>query len=326
MRAVVSLSYGVRPHPFQQSPGGAYPGGSHQRCPRRCPRRVPECGSCGRHSRGCGVAGAWLLPTLGRGGGRGWLLLQGEGGSGISGAAMSQSVLSPQHRVGNPPFPGEPRGSAGAHPHQGWGGHACPSPGRSWHCPRYCWTATTPRGGAFGTRHRELSQSRWSHRPKGRSGDPVTPRCPPVPAARGAGAVCHRGSPSTAPGTGWRRSPWDKAAATRCPGEPRQPAERTRDESPSGARRGGAGGAGRGPSIQLRWCQGGHCWGKARGTGNPTGFTKDWICQQHGWTVHRAQMERGGDAVWVQGHPQACSGTSPQARTVPPTWRGVLTS
>lgn len=44
-------------------------------------------------------------------------------------------------------------------------------------------------------------------------------------------------------------------------------------------------------------CRGGHCWGKARGTGNPAGFIKDWILQLHAWTVHRAQMEREGDTV-----------------------------
>lgn len=63
-------------------------------------------------------------------------------------------------------------------------------------------------------------------------------------------------------------------------------------------------------------CRGGNCWGKARGTGNPTGFTKDWISQQHVWTVHRAQMERGGDTVWG-------AGTPPSQDCPPKTERGA---
>lgn len=171
-------------------------------------------------------------------------------------------------------------------------------------------------------RHRALSPSRCSRRPEGPSREPVSPRCPPVPAGRGAGAGCHRGSPSTGPGTGWHRSPWDKAAATRCPGEPPQPAERSRDESLSGACTGGAGGAGRGSSIQL-------CVPRRALLG------QSWRHWESHWfhkrldipaVLHRAQVQRGGDTVWVQGHPQACFGASPQARTVPQNQRGVLTS
>lgn len=230
---------------------------------------------------------------------------------------------------GTPPFPGS-RGARLALTPTGLGRAACSSPGPGWHCPRYCSVATTPRGGAFGTRHRAPSGT-CSARPGALTGprDRTGTRCPPAahlcrpPAALGLCAtVVHRPRPQGLAGIevhGIRLLPLD-VLESHCR------LQRGPGMSPRAVPlQGELVALGEVPASSLV-CRGGHCWGKARGTGNPTSFTKDWLSQQRAWTAHRAQMQRGGDTVWAQGHPQACSGAPPQARTVPPKERGVLTS
>lgn len=158
--------------------------------------------------------------------------------------ARAQHPLGHDGGVGNPPSPvaAEP-GSRSPRPRGLERVLACPSR-LGWHQPRRCSPGTKPHGGAFGTRHRArhctaghrsqpaptLPPSRTARERRAGEGTRclADASCPPEPSGRGARAGCWHGSPSTAPATGWHRSPWGKAAATRHPGEPPLPAEGTR--------------------------------------------------------------------------------------------------
>lgn len=201
------------------------------------------------------------------------------------------------------------------------GGRLC-VPTLGWHQLRYRSPGAKTQGGALGTWHRELygkirhqafNRHQCSYRPpppprtatkgKGTEQGPaasvtpralVTPRYPPGLVGHGVGAACQRGSQSMAPGIGWRRSPWGMAAATRCPGEPPQPAGQGA-ELVQCLWWGGSRWCRERSQCGERVCWAGHCWGEAHSTRNPTGFSRDWKSQQQTQAVHGEQMGRGGD-------------------------------